>query len=127
MMIGWILPLVLLVLLLSLRGDERSSRGWISALILGLVALYGVGFLGMGGMHSWGWGWGRGWGWDGWTLPSLLGSLALLGAAGAGIWVLLRRSPPAESEAEQILRLRLARGEITAEEYDLLRKKVQAD
>lgn len=123
MMIGWILPLVLIVLLLSLRGDERSSRGWISALILGLVALYGVGFLGMGGMHSWGW--ARGW--DGWTWPSLLGSLALLGGAGAGIWVLLRRSPPAESEAEQILRLRLARGEITAEEYDLLRKKVQAD
>lgn len=64
MMIGWILPLVLVVLLLSHRSDERS---------------------------------------------------------------VLRQSPPVDPEAEQILGLRLAKGQITPEEYDLLRNKVKVD
>ncbi|HEY3364067.1 MAG TPA: SHOCT domain-containing protein [Symbiobacteriaceae bacterium] len=50
--------------------------------------------------------------------------LLVAGLIALGYWV-FKRSPGAESEAMQTLRLRLAKGEITAEEFDVLRQKLQ--
>jgi uncharacterized membrane protein len=61
-----------------------------------------------------------GWNWVGMAVNLLL----VAGLIALGYWV-FKRSPGAESEAMQTLRLRLAKGEITAEEFDVLRQKLQ--
>jgi putative membrane protein len=123
---------------------NRSTWLWVGvAVVLALVALplfgmfmHGGGMMGgawgpmMGGMmgggglpmHRFG-GWGGGWLWLGMAVRVLL-----FGGLIALVYSLVRRSAGyARPEAEelQILRLRLARGEITPEVYDALRQKLQ--
>lgn len=129
MMFMWIIPLVLLFLLLDRPGQKRDSRSW-TLILLALIGLPVVGmifrggwFMGgpmRGGMHGYMWngGWGGNWSW--WGVVAGLLVLAVLGLVG---YLAYRKGEP-ESEEQQILRLRLARGEITTEEYDLLRQKL---
>lgn len=121
MMFMWIIPVVLLFLLLDRPDRSRDSRTW----VLGVILLAGLVLGGMWTMGGYMGGHMRGYsgwtGWTGWGWAVGLGLLILLGAAG---YLALRRGD-SDSEEMRILRLRLARGELTTEEYDLLRQKLK--
>lgn len=121
MMLGGGLFLLILVLILADDpGGRRSGRLW-PILLLAVFALPLMGMFWMMGFGAWNWMHGAGsWSWWG-----LLSSTLILGGLAVGGYLRARRSEP-ESEEEQILRLRLAKGEVTAEEYDLLRAKLKA-
>ncbi|MBS7644623.1 SHOCT domain-containing protein [Candidatus Bathyarchaeota archaeon] len=79
-------------------------------------------------MKGWGccgWGMGFGW-WMGW--PMLIFSILTAAIIIAGIWAIFKALRPSSSnrsyEALEILKNRYARGEITAEEYNRIRKEI---
>ncbi|MDQ7820818.1 MAG: SHOCT domain-containing protein [Armatimonadota bacterium] len=75
------------------------------------------GWMGPGMMGRWGWGpWGGGWG--------LMGMLLVLAGIVLVVLALTRRESRSD-EALEILRRRLASGEITREQYEELRKTLQ--
>lgn len=118
MMLMWIIPVVLLIFLLDRPQPERSTRSW-ALLLLALLALPLIGMAFTGGwMH----GYGGGWSWNGWNLAG--GIVMLVGLGALGYAALRRGSAEADSEELRILKLRLAKGEISPEEYDLLRQKL---
>lgn len=71
----------------------------------------------MGGYGMHGYGGGMGW-------FSVLAMILLFGGLGFIVYGLLRRPAAGQTEELHILRLRLAKGEITPEEFDLLREKL---
>lgn len=106
--------------------------GWREALVvavvvIGVLLLLPALWMGMGG-----WGWMMGPGmmgpgmmgrWGGWGWGGLVGLLVVLALAAGIVLVVLglsRREAP--DSALEILRQRLARGEITPEQYEELRK-----
>jgi len=111
--------------------------GWREALVvagvvLGVLLLLPVLWMGLGG---WGWMMGPGmmgpgmmgrWGWGGWGWGGLVGVLVVLALVAGVVLVTLgvvRRDT--QDSALEILRQRLARGEITAEQYEELRRLLQ--
>ncbi len=123
MMFMWIILVLLVFALFGQSEKERSAGSWTAiALVLLLVPVAGWLFMmsrfGMGsfmGMYGHG-----GWGWAGWVV----GLLLVAGLIALGYYS-LRRSGKDESEEMRTLRLRLARGEITPEEFDLLRQTLE--
>jgi putative membrane protein len=101
---------------------------WVVVAVLGVLLLIPV-----LGMAFWGWGWMMGpgmmgpgmmtrWGWGG-GWGGLLGLLVLLLlVAGVALVVLGLSRRETQDTALDILRQRLARGEITPEQYEELRK-----
>ncbi|HYF96381.1 MAG TPA: SHOCT domain-containing protein [Symbiobacteriaceae bacterium] len=94
----------------------------------GMMGMHGMmggrgGMMGMHGMMGPQYG---SWGWHGWVGMGLH-ALLIMGAIVVAYfaWKRTRSGAPLESEAMQVLRMRLAKGEITAEEFDLLRQKLQ--
>ncbi|MFZ5827527.1 MAG: hypothetical protein ACOY94_24760 [Bacillota bacterium] len=131
MMLMWIIPLLLLIFLLVDRPQSGQGTRSVALVLLVLLGLPLIGMVFMGGgMHGGGWMHGGGmmhgyrgeWGWNWWNLAGGLFMLAGLGALG---YALFRRGgADSESEELRILKLRLAKGEISTEEYDLLRQKL---
>lgn len=124
----WIIPLVLVIFLLDRPRSGRNTRPWVLALLALLaLPLIGMGFMG-GGMHGGGWmpggmyGYGGGWGWNWWNIAG--GIVMMIGLGALGYALLRRGGAEADSEELQILKLRLAKGEISPEDYDLLRQKL---
>ncbi|HEQ71148.1 MAG TPA: hypothetical protein ENN69_01545 [Spirochaetia bacterium] len=81
---------------------------------------------------------GRGWGmmgpYGGWGMHSFFGFpwwlvlmtvLGLGGAITAVVWGRRSKDRPQENSALEVLKLRLAKGEITQKEYDTLKKKIE--
>jgi uncharacterized membrane protein len=115
MMLMWLVPLLLIVALLP-GTETRTSRTWVLVVLtLFLIPILGGMFM-MGGMgiHAYG----------GWNWVSAVIGLLTVGGLAAVVYALIKRSGPSHSEEEQLLRLRLAKGEITPAEYDLLREKL---
>lgn len=128
----WLILLAAIVYAVAGRGRGRMDWSWALLLLIGLPLLAGGWMMGggmmgggmmgggmMGGHHGWG-------GWSGTWSPWMIGGW-IVGAAilGGLLYLVFKRMPAPESEARQILRLRLAKGEITSDEYDLLAKKVE--
>lgn len=98
-----------LLLLFPVLGMVLGGWGW----------MMGPGMMGPGMMGRWGW--GAGWGWGG-----VVGAVAVLLLVAGVVLVVLgltRREGP--DSALEILRQRLARGEISPEQYEELRKLLQ--
>lgn len=119
MMLMWFVPVLLVLAVLGSADTVRSPRGWVMV-ALGLLLLPVIGWAtmmgGFGmGMHGyWGWNWSG----------LVLAFVVIAGLAVAAYFV-LKRSGNQESEAEQILRLRLAKGEISPEEYNRLHETLR--
>lgn len=143
-----VLVAVLLVVFLAMpgRAPKGSTWAWLAAALIALP------FVGMLFMHGFGFG-GRGYGygmmgrgggmmgpWGGMMGPGYFGPLpgvwqwVIMGVVIVGlgflVWFLLKQvkaaAPAAEEdEAVQHLRMRLARGEISADEYDALYQKLK--
>ncbi|MDR7515720.1 MAG: SHOCT domain-containing protein [Armatimonadota bacterium] len=99
----------------------------VAVVVLGVLVLLPALWMGVGG---WGWMMGPGmmgrWGGWGWGWGGLLGSLVLLLlVAGVALVVVGLTRRERSDSALEILRERLARGEITAEQYEELRKLLQ--
>ena len=130
---------------------SRSTWLWILAAGLLVIGFGGFGMGHHGGTMMGGWGGmmggpggvtgmhgmmgGRGgymtpqygtWGWHAWVGMGLH-ALLIIGALVVAYfaWKRTRSAAPAEPAEIQILRMRLAKGEITAEEFDLLHRKLQ--
>lgn len=121
MFFGGFLLLILVLMLADQPGARRAGGLW-PILLLVVFVLPMLGMSGMMGFGGWNWMHGSG----SWTWWGFLGSAVILAGLAAGGYFLTRRSAP-ESEEQQILRLRLAKGEITTEDYDLLRVKLKAE
>jgi putative membrane protein len=105
------------------------------AIIVGVivVVILLLGFLG-GGMMGWGmmgyWGYGPGFGW--WWIPmAIFWVLIIIGIVLLVVWLLGQARAraggpgPSGSRALDILRERYARGEITREEYERMRRDLE--
>lgn len=115
MMLMWLVPVLLIFALLAPGSETRGTRSWQGlALAFLLISVLGGMYM-MGGMHYY-----AGWNWLSVLVPAVL----LIGGLGAIIYALVKRPDSGRTEEDQILRLRLAKGEITPEEYDLLREKL---
>lgn len=114
MMLMWIVPVLLLVLLLDRPNRWRSWGMAVPLLALGLLLMPLTTMWGMGGMMH---------GYGTWSWPSAL-VLVLIFAAIGGVAYALSRRNPVESEEMHLIRMRLARGEITEEEYERLRQVI---
>lgn len=120
MIIPGLFFLLLVLVLVDQPGRGRSGRLW-PFVILALFAFPLLGSFGMMGFGAGNWMHGSGT-WDWW---GVLGSVVILAGLAVGGYYLLRRWEPEQTQEEQVLKLRLAKGEITAEEYDLLRAKLK--
>lgn len=105
---------VVLGVLFLLPALWMAAGGWGWMMGPGMM---GPGMMGLGLMGRWGWGWG----WGG--LVGLAVLLLLVAGVALVVVGLTRREP--SSRPLEILRERLARGEITPEEYEGLRKLLQ--
>lgn len=114
MMLMWIVPVLLLVLLLDRPNRWRSWGITVPLLAVGLLLMPLTTMWGMGSMmHRY-----RIWNWQ----SALV--LAVIIAAMGGVAYALSRRNPVESEEMHLIRMRLARGEITEEEYERLRQVI---
>jgi len=78
-------------------------------------------------MHGWGYGFSGGWlGWLGPVLMVVFGAAVIVGIVFLIRW-LISRSSPAEKEdsALDILKRRYARGEISGEEYQMMKEDLR--
>ena len=74
-------------------------------------------------MMDWSWHWGMGFGW---VLAILFRALILLGVAGLVRWQFLRGGwPSSDKRPLDILNERYARGEITREQYEQIRRDIE--
>lgn len=117
MMFMWIVPILLLAFLWDCPDRRDRSTPWIMVVAM-LLMLPVLGLFWMGGaMHGYGY-----------ALPTwawVAGGLLLLLAIGISGYLALRPGSR-ETKELRILKLRLARGEITPADYDLLRKKLSS-
>lgn len=116
MMLMWLIPVLLILAVLGPGADTRTSRTWGTVMLTLLMVpiLGGIFMMGGFGMHGYG----------GWNWASMLIGILLVGGVAAVVYALFRRSGAGHTEEEQVLRLRLAKGEISPDEYDLLREKL---
>jgi putative membrane protein len=113
------------------RKMNNRNEVWIVLLVLLLVFLFAGPFMFMGGMHmgpgmmgSGMMGYGYGFNWFG-TLIQIFFFLVFIGLIVFGVYYLVSgRSPRANSKALEILRERYAKGEITKEEYDRIKREL---
>jgi uncharacterized membrane protein len=111
----------------NMMGGEGSESLRSAHILMGYNYLTGKNYdtdWSMPMMGRFGGGWGMhpyffGWGW----LWMIIGLVVVVGGVAALVVVLNRRKPTTQSSAE-ILKARLARGEITKEEYDKLKQDV---
>ncbi len=103
-----------LLLLFPVLGMVLGGWGWMMG-----PGMMGPGMMGPGMMGRWGW--GAGWGWGG--VAGLVVVLLLVAGVVLVVLGLTRREGP--DSALEILRQRLARGEISPEQYEELRKLLQ--
>jgi putative membrane protein len=106
--------------------DVAVIFGAVAVIVL-LISLLGMGMMGPG-MMAWQWGTGAGW-W--WGVAMMLFWVLLLGGGAWLLLTLLRRDQQSDTgvggnRALDILRERYARGEITREEYESMRRDLEA-
>ncbi len=115
--------------------SERNS-GWIILAVIVLIILFagpmmfmGPGMMGPGMMGGYGYGYGYGFNWLG-AIVRIIVFLIFLGLIAFGVYYLLGggrptpRGPMPSSRALEILKERYAKGEITKEEYDRMKKEL---
>jgi putative membrane protein len=119
---------------LRLRLEVSTVRGRDVAIIIGAIVLVVllIGLLGGGMMMGWGMmGWG-GYGFNpfGWVMMVVVWALIIGGIALLAIWLLREGAPSvsgvsSSARALDILKERYARGEITHEQYDQMRRDIE--
>jgi len=119
MMLMWIIPILVFAVLWDRPTPTGRSTSW-SKIVAILLVVPGLGMLLTGGgMHGYRYGYALpAWSW-------YVGVALLLLALGT-IGFLALRAEHRETEELEILKLRLARGEISLEDYDLLRQKLSS-
>jgi len=78
-------------------------------------------------MHGWGYGFSGGWlGWLGPVLMVVFGAAVIVGIVFLIRWLVIRSSPAEkEDSALDILKRRYARGEISGEEYQMMKEDLR--
>lgn len=114
---------------LTMRERDVGSAVGLGVFLLLLFGLLGGGMMGSGMM---GWG-GLGFGLLGWVTMMFFWALVIGGIALLVVWLVRQGQPPSASDqgngrtALDILRERYARGELTREEYEQVRRDLQAN
>jgi putative membrane protein len=78
----------------------------------------------MGNWDGWGWGWGMGFGW---IFMILFGALVIFGIVALAKWLFSASSDASSGKGPlEVLKQRYARGEITREQYEQMRRDIQS-